>query len=221
MGRGPVAVGVAGTWGILGGTFDPVHFAHLAIAEQTRETLALEGVVFLPAGVPPHKRDVAMTPAPRRLRMVELAIADNAGFRSSRLELERPGPSYLVQTLEALEADPARLAPGARAFVFILSAEAVIGLRTWREPDRILELCRLAVVPRLGFRTPGRAWLAEHFPGREDRVTFLDGPELGHSASAIRERAAAGRTIRYLVPRTVEEYIVRHRLYRPQAWSKN
>jgi nicotinate-nucleotide adenylyltransferase len=203
----------AATWGLLGGTFDPIHYAHLAIAEHVREELDLEGVVFLPAGSPAHKQEREITPAAHRVRMVELAIADNPCFTLSTLEVERSGPTYLVDTLERLSVEPALAVPGASGFVFILSAEALLALRDWRQPERILELCRLAVVPRLGLRMAGRAWVAEHFPGREDRVIFLDGPLLGHSATTIRARAGAGRSIRYLVPPGVERYIVREQLY--------
>ena len=140
--------------------------------------------------------------------MVELAIADNPAFRLERAELERPGPSYLVDTLGQLTREhPAPL-------VFILSVEALAGLPTWRQPRRILELARLAAVPRLGHAPPPRAWLAEHFPGQEERVVFLEGPTLGHSSSEIRRRVKEGRTIRYLVPPDVEAYIRDHRLYR-------
>jgi nicotinate-nucleotide adenylyltransferase len=204
----------SGAWGILGGTFDPIHYAHLAVAEQTREALALAGVLFVPAGVPPHKRGLAISPAAAREAMVALAIADNPTFRLSRVEIERPGPSYSVETVERLlEAGPQSSEEGGQ-YVFILSVEALAGLRAWREPRRLLELCRLAVVPRLGHPLPDRAWLARHFPGQEDRVLFLDGPDLGHSASDIRRRASEGRSIRYLVPPPVEAYIHDHGLYR-------
>ena len=227
MGAGSVGLTAEGpgTWGILGGTFDPIHYAHLAVAEQTREALDLVGVLFLPAGIPPHKSGRSITPSARRVEMVELAIADNPGFTLSRVEVDRPGPSYAVETLEEL------LETGdgsARSdYVFILSAEAFGELPSWRDPDRLLELCRLAVVPRLGHASPGREWVAQRFPGREERVVFLEGPELGHSASEIRRRAGAGRSIRYLVPPAVERYIRDHRIYgdedvdRGLAWQKN
>ena len=141
--------------------------------------------------------------------MVELAIADNPTFQLSRAELDRPGPSYLVETLERLVG----AVVGAR-YVFILSTEALAELPGWREPRRILELSRLAVVPRPGHAAPTDSWVAERFVGLEDRILFLDGPHLGLSASEIRRRAGEGRTIRYLVPPAVEAYIERHTLYR-------
>lgn len=195
------------SWGLLGGTFDPVHYAHLAIAEQTAEAFGLDGVLFVPANEPPHKPQGAAASAPDRATMVALAIADNPRFRLSRVELDRPGPSYAVDTLERLQTDdPAD-------YVFILSSEALSGLKSWRDPDRLLELCRIAVVPRPGFPMLERSWVAEQFPGREERVLFMDGPRLGHSASDIRRRVAARRSIRYLVPREVQAYIAERGLY--------
>jgi nicotinate-nucleotide adenylyltransferase len=209
----------SGRWGILGGTFDPIHYGHLAIAESVREELDLAGVLFVPAGLPPHKPDRIVSAPSHRAAMVELAIADNPAFRLSRIELDRSGPSYSVETVRLLlEADPE---PSPERYVFIVSVEALASLHTWREPRRLLELSVLAVVPRLGARSPGRAWIAEHFPGQEDRVLFLDGPELGHSASDIRRRASQGRSIRYLVPPAVEAYIKEHSLYPPDLWQKN
>ncbi len=206
-------------WGVLGGTFDPVHFAHLAIAEQTREALDLERVLFVPAGLPPHKSDQLVTQPTHRVAMVELAISDNACFRLARLEVDRPGPSYAVDTLEVLAAESR--SEGRPAPVMIVSAEALRGLTAWRDPERVLDLCRMAVVPRRGYPTPGAPWLAEHFPGREDRFVFLDGPDLGHSASDIRRRVSEGRSIRYLVPEAVEAYIAEHSLYPSHLWSRN
>lgn len=206
-------------WGILGGTFDPIHFAHLAVAQQALEELSLEGVLFVPSGVPPHKGDQMVTPVKHRVAMVELAISGNPCFRPSRIEVERPGPSYTVDTVEQLTAEGGALY-GTEPY-FILSAEALRGLPTWHDPDRLLASCRIAVAPRLGFATGGRPWVAEHFPGREDRFTFLGGPDLGNSASDIRRRAAAGLSIRYLVPDPVAAYIGRNRLYPPELWTKN
>jgi nicotinate-nucleotide adenylyltransferase len=197
--------------GILGGTFDPIHLGHLAIAEQTREALDLAGVLFVPAASPPHKLDRDVSAAAHRLAMVERAIAGNPWFRASRIELDRPGPSYAVDTVRALAAEAAR--EGREEPVFIISVEALRELPTWRDPEGILAACRLAVVPRLGADAPGRAWLRERFPGLEERFILLAEPTLGHSASAIRERVATGRSIRYLVPDPVAAYIQAQRMY--------
>ena len=200
------------TVGILGGTFDPIHHGHLVIAEEAREALGLERVLLVPAASPPHKPGRPVTPAEHRLAMAELAVADNPSFAVSRLELERGGASYTVDTLDALVAD------GIAQPWFILSAEALAGFATWRSPDRILELCRLAVVPRGGYEPLDRAWVAERFPGREDRVRFLPGPLLPLSGSVVRRRAAVGRSVRYLVPDAVARYIADHQLYTDPAW---
>ncbi len=211
---------VAGSTGLLGGTFDPIHYGHLALAEEAREALGLERILFVPAGLPPHKADQRVTAPDHRRAMVELAITDNPAFAISTFELDRPGPSYTVETLEhfAAAAGPAGPVP---ALTFILSAEAFGQLLTWRQPHRILALARLAVSPRPGFRTPSLGWLEEHFPGQEDRVVFLDGPLLGHSASEIRRRVAQGRSIRYQVPPAVAAYIADHELYTDELWRKN
>jgi nicotinate-nucleotide adenylyltransferase len=197
--------------GILGGTFDPIHFAHLAIAEQTREDLDLDAILFVPAALPVHKPPAAVTAVDHRLAMVELAIADNPCFVLSRIELDRGGPSYSVDTLEQLTAEQPQ-----RKHVFIMSSEAAKALPGWRSPRRLLELAEVAVVPRLGYVLPSRSWLAAEFPGQADRFTFVDTPALGHSASDIRNRVRSGRSIRYLVPDAVEDYIVQHGLYRNQ-----
>jgi nicotinate-nucleotide adenylyltransferase len=203
----PPAPVVAGSVGILGGTFDPIHNGHLGIAEEAREALGLERVLLVPASSPPHKPGRPVTDAAHRLAMVGLAIADNPAFAVSRIEVERGGASYSLDTLEALRSE------GIEQPWFILSAEALAGFPAWHEPDRILALCRLAVVPRGGYDPLDRAWVAEQFPGREDRVTFLPGPLLPISGSVVRRRAAVGRSVRYLVPDAVARYIADHQLY--------
>ena len=195
--------------GVMGGTFDPIHIGHLAIAEEAREALQLDRVVFVPAGVPPHKPSGSVTPVEHRLAMVEAAVFDNPDFEVSTIEIDRPGPSYTVDTVEAL----AREHPGTLLHL-ILSAETFAELPTWHEPDRLFEAARVAVVPREGYPPPDPAWLATAFPGREGRVDYLESPRLGLSSTAIRARVAAGRSIRYLVPDIVEAYIADNRLYR-------
>ena len=193
--------------GIFGGTFDPIHIAHLAVAEEAAETLGLERVLFVPAGTPPHKPDGAITDAEHRLAMVELAIAGNERFATDRRELDRPGRSYTIDTLESLRREtPSDL-------VLIVSADSFLGLMSWREPRRILELARIAVAPRDGYPSAGPDFLAANLPDLVDCATFLDGPHLRLSASDLRARAAAGRSLRYLVPDAVAAYIGDHALY--------
>lgn len=198
---------VPGSVGVFGGTFDPIHLAHLAVAEAARDDLGLERVLFITAGEPPHKPARPITDAAHRQAMVDLAIADNPAFASSRMELDRPGPSYTSDTLEALAADSPDL-------TLILSVEAFVGLPTWHEPRRVLELARMAVAPRAGYPDAEPGFLAQHFPETRARVVFLDGPRLRLSASDLRARAAAGRSLRYLVPDAVAAYIGDHGLYR-------
>jgi nicotinate-nucleotide adenylyltransferase len=238
---GPAPI-VAGSLGVLGGTFDPIHVAHLALAQEAAESLGLERVLFVPAGNPPHKPGVAITSGADRLAMVQLAIASNDRFEVSRLELDRDGPSYTVDTLEALTASrrgdlsgvartsgpvasgaSGPIATGASGpiatgeMTLILSADAFLGLVDWHEPRRVLELARLAVAPRDGYPAAGPDFLAMHFPDLADRAVFLDGPRIRLSASVLRDRAAAGRSLRYLVPDAVAAYIGDHGLYRPRG----
>ena len=203
----PPAPVLPGSVGILGGTFDPIHHGHLAIAEEAREALGLERVLFMPAAFPPHKPGQPVTDPGHRLAMVRLAVAGNPAFEASDLEVRRGGASYTVDTLEALVAD------GLQRPWLILSSEALALLPKWREPRRILELARLAVVPRGGFDPLGPAWVEAAFPGAVERVTFLPGPLLPISGSVVRRRARAGRSVRYLVPDAVAAYIAQHRLY--------
>ena len=196
----------------MGGTFDPIHVGHLAVAEEAREALALETVLFVPAGQPPHKLPGSVSPVRDRLEMVRLATADNPAFEVSTVEIERDGPSFTVDTVEALAAAH----PDAQLHL-ILSAETFAELPSWHEPDRLFEAARIAVVPREGYPAPDPGWVGRAFPGREDGVDYLGGPRLGLSSTALRTRVAAGRSIRYLVPPAVEAYIAEHQLYRRPA----
>ena len=200
----------------MGGTFDPIHVGHLAIAEEARDALGLERILFVPAGQPPHKAVDAVTTAGHRVAMVELAIADNEAFELSRIEVDRPGPAYTAETVAEF-----RAAEGAAGRVpdwtLILSVETFKELPDWHEPDRLLAAARLAVVPREGYPAPDPGWLNDHLPGQEDRVDFLEGPRLGLSSTALRDRVAHGRSIRDLVPADVARYIDAHHLYRTTA----
>jgi nicotinate-nucleotide adenylyltransferase len=203
---------VAGSIGIMGGTFDPIHIGHLAAAEEAREVLGLECVLFVPARVPPHKPDREITAADHRAAMIEVAIAGNDAFSLSRIELDRDGPSYTSDTIEQL-ARAERDADREPDLTLILSVESYQGLADWQEPERILRQARLAVVPRGGFSSADRASLVDRFPDLPVRVTILEAPRLRLSSSEIRERVAAGRSIRYLVPDAVIGYIGDHGLY--------
>jgi nicotinate-nucleotide adenylyltransferase len=197
----------AGRIGILGGTFDPPHLAHLAVAEEAREVLGLSRVLFVPAGQPWQKADRPVSPGPLRLAMVEAAIAANPFFVADSREVGRPGPSYTAETIAGLAAET-----GAEPW-FILSAEALAGFATWRDPERILALARLCVVPRDGTPDAAIASFRERFPAAADRIAVLDQPRLAISSTRIRARVRAGRSIRYLVPDAVAALITEYALY--------
>ena len=201
--------------GILGGTFDPIHLGHLALAAEALRLLDLELVLFVPNADPPHKRGQTVTAAGHREAMVAAAIADVPDFVLSRIELDRPGPSYAVDTVGALAARS--VAEGRPEPWFILSAEVLDDFHTWRQPDRVLELCRIAVAPRPGAQPLDRTWVSQHYPGREDRFAFLPGPELDIAATVIRDRVARGQSVATLTPAAVIDYIGRHGLYRSEV----
>ena len=201
--------------GILGGTFDPIHYGHLLIADGVREALQLDRVLFVPAAMPPHKMDEQIAPAADRAAMVELAIADNPLFSMCEIELGRPGPSYTVDTLAEL-ADEAIRQGVQRELHFILSVEALARFKSWHDPVRLLQLARLAVVARSGTPMPLRRRLGALLPGGAaslGRVECVRTLVVAHSSSDVRARVADGRSIRYLVPPAVEAYIRDHRLY--------
>jgi nicotinate-nucleotide adenylyltransferase len=188
---------------------------HLAAGEAAREALGLERVIFFPAGDPQMKPRGPMASPEDRAQMTALAIEGNPAFELSRIELDRPGPSYAVDTVDALTRE-ARAAGKQVAFTFILSAEAFLGLPRWHQPDRLVEMCRFVVVPRADVEPPPPSWLNDHFPGRADRFTMLDRPHLAISSTEIRARVGVGRSIRYLVPEAVRAYIADHRLYQAE-----
>jgi nicotinate-nucleotide adenylyltransferase len=201
--------------GVLGGTFDPIHIGHLVVAEEARTKLGFSEVLFVPAGQPWLKVNRNITPAAHRVEMVRRAIADNAHFKLCSLEIERPGPSYTVDTLMMLQE---QLGSEASLF-FILGRDTLDELSLWKEPQKLIQLCRLVVAPRPvlseveGSGSKDLTHLESAIPGLLDRVIELDMPVIGISSSAIRQRIAQGLTIRYLVPDEVEKYIVEHKLY--------
>jgi nicotinate-nucleotide adenylyltransferase len=196
--------------GVLGGTFDPPHLGHLWLATLAAEELALERLLFMPAGAPPHKRDRSLSASADRLLMTRLAIAGEERFELSPLEMERTGPSFTVDSVEELRRTHG---PAVRLFL-VMAADSLAQIDTWREPDRLLQLVEWAVGPRPG-ATADRAALARRFGAGAERIHLLDGPALDISSTEIRRRVAAGLTIRYLVPRSVEQHIHDRGLYRP------
>jgi nicotinate-nucleotide adenylyltransferase len=197
--------------GILGGTFDPIHIGHLVVAEEARIRVGFSEVLFVPAGQPWFKPDRNVTPADQRIEMVRRAIADNPHFRLCTLEVERPGPSYTVDTLTTLRK---QLGSEASLF-FILGRDNLAELPSWKEPKKLVQLCRLVVAPRLG--SEDLKHLETETPGLLDKVIQLDMPVIGVSSSGIRQRLAHGLPIRYLVPAEVEKYITEQNVYPTSA----
>lgn len=197
--------------GVLGGTFDPIHMGHLIIAEEVRARLDLSEVLFVPAGQPWLKLNNAnaISPAEHRVAMVRLAIADEPAFKLSTMEVERPGPSYTVDTMAEL-----RRQIGAEGkLYFILGWDNLNQLPRWHQPLRLVKLCRLVPVRRVGFASPDLDALEAAVPGLSESLVMLDTPQIEISASEIRARVARGQSIHKLVPEPVERYIIEHGLY--------
>jgi len=197
--------------GILGGTFNPPHLGHLVCAQEALAQLGLERVVLMPVGVPPHKEAPDDPGAEHRYEMCRLATVHDECFAVSRLELDREGRSYTVDTLRAIH----ETAPG-DDLTFIVGGDMAHSLPTWREPEAVLSLAGLAVAERVGAR---RAEIEERLAGMAggERVRFFDMPRIDLSSSDIRGRVRDGRPIRYLVPDEVARYIGAHGLYRAEV----
>ncbi|GAC1434907.1 MAG: nicotinate-nucleotide adenylyltransferase [Ktedonobacteraceae bacterium] len=198
--------------GVIGGTFDPIHYGHLVIAEEVRATLKLSEVVFIPAGQPPHKAGHSITEGQHRLAMLELALASNPYFRIVRMEIERTGPSYTVDTLrmlrEQLGADT--------ALSFIIGWDSLEELHTWYKASDILtEVTYLIAVRRPGYEEDHEynKVLEQRLPGILQHLLIVQAPQLEISATALRQRVAEGRPIKYQTPEAVETYIKEKRLY--------
>jgi nicotinate-nucleotide adenylyltransferase len=194
--------------GLLGGTFDPPHYGHLAAAQEAAARLPLDRVLFLPARQNPLKRSAPGSSAEDRCAMVVLAIADNPLFELSRLDIDRPSPSYTADLLRALQR------VGQHLF-FIVGADILPELARWREPDEILRLARLVVVNRPGTAPSDVGALEAVVPGAAERVDLIEMPGLAIASRELRERVRAGLPIRYLTPPSVEHYIAEHGLYDP------
>ena len=206
--------------GMLGGTFDPIHLGHLALARAARASLGLDEILFVPAARPPHKLGRPISPATDRLAMVELAIAGEPATRVSHIEIDRSGPSYTVDTVAALLDEAARDDRLIDVTV-ILSAESFADLPDWHAADRLVELATIAVAPRPGHPLPEPIALADRLPGLIGRLAVIHGTLPDISASKIRALVAAGRPIDHLVPPRVAAYIEEHHLYREPAARKD
>lgn len=196
--------------GVFGGTFDPIHSGHLVIAEDVRRELGLDEVLFVPAGQPWLKAERDVTEAAHRLEMAMLATALNPHFNVSTIELERPGPTYTVDTIAELKSG---VAAGAE-LCFILGLDALAELPQWKDPERLVNMCRLVGVRRPGYEKIDLRSLESAVPGASEWVMMVDTPLIDVSATDIRSRVSQGISIQGLVPQTVEDYIAQHGLYR-------
>ena len=195
--------------GVLGGTFDPVHNGHLTIAEEARLRLGLSQVIFVPAGEPWLKTHRNIAPGEHRLEMIKLAIAPNHHFGVSTVDLERVGPSYTVHTLPALRRELGEEA----AFYFILGVDALAGLPSWKEPEGVVEACKLVAARRPGSGALDLESLERSIPGISSSIMLLDNTLMDISSTAIRERMARGLPVTDLVPEAVARYIGEKGLY--------
>ena len=200
--------------GVMGGTFDPIHYGHLVTAEEAVYQFELDSVLFIPSARPPHKTGVKSSSPADRLKMVELAIEDNVTLGASTLEIERAGPSYTVDTLRELHGQY-----GSEAMLFFITgADAILEILTWKEPETVLSESVFIAATRPGY--PLRK-LQDALPALNSRgepaianVRVMEVPALAISSTDIRERVGSGRPFRYMVPRAVWSYVCEKGLYR-------
>jgi nicotinate-nucleotide adenylyltransferase len=197
-----------GAIGVLGSAFNPPHLGHLALAQEALWQLGLDEVILVPTGEAPHKRIAEEPGREARMEMTRLAAAEDSRFSVSALEVEREGPSYTYETLEALAEDRADT-----QLVFVMGADAAVGLESWRNPGRVVELARLAVARRAGVSEADVGAVLRSL-GCEEQAAMLEMPQFGVSSSAVRERARQGRPLRYLVPDAVASFIDEKGIYR-------
>jgi nicotinate-nucleotide adenylyltransferase len=194
----------------MGGTFDPVHYGHLVAAEAARHEQCLEKVIFIPAGKPPHKPDYHITEPWRRVTMTSLAVASNPYFLASAMEVERPGPSYTIDTVREISG----LYPGARIY-FITGADAVLEILAWKKVEQLLSTCRFIAATRPGYQLEHLWQKLEFLPRKlKQNILCMEVPALAISSTDIRRRVREGRPIKYLLPEPVEDYIIKNNLYR-------
>lgn len=191
--------------GILGGTFDPIHCGHLILAQQSKEELKLQKVIFIPSANPPHKVNYPVSSAKDRLKMVQLAVRDNSDFLVSDIELNRKGKSYTIDTLDQLS----ELYADSRLF-FLLGSDTIDELPAWKEPDKIFQKVKMVIALRPGFDRISR----DNKFVKKSQVIPING--LNISSTQVREKVRQGRSIRYLVPPEVEKFIQTKKLYRSQ-----
>ncbi len=195
--------------GILGGTFDPIHYGHLAAAEEAQTRLHLEIILFAPVAIPPHKPNEIILPLAHRLAMVALAIASNPHFALCRVDIDRPPPYYSVDTVRLVRE---KWGLDSEHLFFIMGLDSLRDLPSWHHPQELMQLCRLAVVCRPGYQADLKG-LERKLPGLLSRLEIVEMPLLDISSTELRSRVREGRSIRYLVPEGVEAYVRQHGLY--------
>lgn len=196
--------------GIFGGTFDPIHSAHLILAEHAWEQFQLDTVLLMPCAVPPHKEERKITPALHRSRMIQLAIEDNNHLKLSNFELERTGKTYTADTIQMLNKEHPEC-----EYFFILGADSLFDIEKWYHPKQILEQIQIIAAVRGGMEREDLqkqiVYLQERYPSSQ--ITLLDTPHIEISSTMIRENVRQGKTIKYYVPKDVEKYIYQQKLY--------
>ena len=207
IGKGELTMGKKRV-GIFGGTFDPIHMGHLIVAETIMDEFHLDKVVFIPAAVPPHKLGRQISPAKHRYMMTMLATCSNPRFQVSDMEMHRQGPSYSRDTLAQLIKEHG----SDTEFYFIVGADSVENLHTWNRIDELLTMCHFIGASRPGCM-PDMEKIAQRFGPLAEKIHCLETPELEISSTEIRHRVGQKRTIRYIVPETVEQYIYKEKLY--------
>jgi len=208
----PKADGNSITLGIMGGTFDPIHLGHLITAEEARQQFKLDYVIFVPAGSPPHKGQKYVTPAEHRYLMTMLAVVDNPYFTVSRLEIDNEQPSYTIDTVRRFF----QIYKQGLKLYFITGADAILDIKTWKDYEELLESCYFIAATRPGYPLQKlKNVFGPSFPEITKKIHLLEIPAMAISSTYIRQRIAQGKTIKYLTPEPVEQYIYKNRLYLP------
>ncbi len=197
--------------GLMGGTFDPIHMGHLVTAEEARQQFALDYVIFVPTGTPPHKEKEKVSLPEHRYLMASLAVMSNPSFFVSRIEIDSPEPTYTVDTVKHFSCgEYAEL-----DLFFITGADAILEIFTWKDYEDLLQICTFIAVSRPGYSLERfRESLDKTRPEMKHKVHLLEIPALAVSSTFIRERVTLGKTIKYLTPEPVEQYIKKHGLYK-------
>lgn len=198
--------------GIVGGTFDPIHWGHLLTSETVREKAKLDKVLFIPAGIPPHKSEQQVSASLHRYRMVFLATENNPYFGVSDLEIKREGFSYTVDTIAELN----HIYSGTASLFFLIGADALFQLENWKQPQKLLASCRLIVMTRPGYHKKKLLDLVDSYNKSRviQGIDVVEVPCIGISSTMIRERVKLNLSIKYFVPAQVEDYILAHQLYK-------